>query len=226
MSNLKKYLCELNPDNYYHIYNRANGKDKLFLSERNRHHFLNTYSLYLSDFVETHTYCLIPNHFHFLVRVRSESHILKKAKPNYDKYLKKNNNSETIICDLLSEAFRRFFIAYSKAFNKEQNRHGNLFERPFKRILIDNDDYFTQLIYYIHSNPENHKIINSFKNYKWSSYHSFLSEKSTRLQRNSVLDWFGGKEEFIKFHSMYHECKDMDKFMIEDENDYFETKKT
>ncbi|MBW8051592.1 MAG: hypothetical protein FVQ77_14895 [Cytophagales bacterium] len=221
MSKQKDYLDKLNPENYYHIYNRANGKEGLFLSDRNRHHFLNTYSLYLSNFVETYTYCLLTNHFHFLVRVRSENYILKKTKPNYDKYLKKNNNSETIICDLLSEVFRRFFIAYSKAFNKEQNRHGNLFERPFKRILIDNDDYFSQLVYYIHSNPENHRIIGDFKKYKWSSYNSFLSEKLTRLQRDSVLDWFGGKEGFIKFHSMYQESKKLDKFMIEDKNDFF-----
>ena len=54
MSKQPGYNCELAPDNYYHIYNRANGKEKLFLSDRNNHHFLNTYSLYLHNLLETY----------------------------------------------------------------------------------------------------------------------------------------------------------------------------
>ena len=75
---------------------------------------------------------------------------------------------------------------------KEQE---NFFEEPFRRILVNNDAYFTELIYYIHHNPQKHGFVNDFSVYPHSSYHAHLSKAMTRLKRDEVLQWFGNNNE-------------------------------
>jgi putative transposase len=114
------------------------------------------------------------------------------------------------------QAFSNFFNAYAKAFNKKYNRTGKLFEERFKRKEVKNDSYFTQLIYYIHANPQKHGFIDDFSDYPHSSYQSFLNAGKTSLMRDAVLDWFGGKDWFIKYHEEKHrQLTDEKKFEIE-----------
>ncbi|MEQ9301451.1 MAG: hypothetical protein RIF33_22930 [Cyclobacteriaceae bacterium] len=75
-----------------------------------------------------------------------------------------------------------------------------MFEKPFRRIEVKKDDYFSALINYIHQNPSKHGITSDFRHYTHSSYQSHLSEQATLLEREEVLNWFGGKEACIKFH--------------------------
>src|SRR5687768_16234816 len=73
--------------------------------------------------------------------------------------------------EILSEQFRKFFMAYSKAIKIQENRTGSLFEKNFKRIWIRNSSYYTRLINYIHRNPQAHRISQDFRTYPYSSYH-------------------------------------------------------
>ncbi len=86
------------------------------------------------------------------------------------------------------------------------NRQGNLFYKPFKRIEVEKDTQLTHTVVYIHANPLKHQIVKDFTLYKWSSWRSHLSESPTRLLRKELLEWFGGKELFIKTH------KDLSKY--------------
>lgn len=63
----------LEPQNTYHIYNRANGSEKLFLSDENYRYFLKKYNEYVSPIVDTFCYCLMSNPFHFLIRVKKDA---------------------------------------------------------------------------------------------------------------------------------------------------------
>ena len=65
------------PDATYHIYNRANGNERLFLTDQNYHYFLEKYSQYISPIADTFCYCLMPNHFHFLIKIESEESLNK-----------------------------------------------------------------------------------------------------------------------------------------------------
>jgi putative transposase len=49
-------------------------------------------------------------------------------------------------------------------------------------------------------NPVKHKLTNDFSNWKYSSFNAYLSDKPSKINRDLVLEWFGGKEEFKKFH--------------------------
>ena len=179
---------------FYHVYNRTNNKDKLFTQPKNYVYFLKKYSDYLSPFVNTYSYCLLGNHFHLLIKIKEEAYLKPFQKGDiFDPH------------KIVSKQFASFFGTYSKAFNKQENRTGSLFQRLFKRVKIKNDTKFAHIIYYIHANPELHKITNDFKSYKWSSYQTFLSQHPTRIPRTEVFDWFGGKEYFLQFHQEAHD---------------------
>ncbi|HYG39519.1 MAG TPA: transposase [Cytophagales bacterium] len=175
----QNYILPLEPGCYYHVYNRAIGKELMFYNEGNYFYFLKKYHQYLSDCVDTYAYCLIPNHFHLLIR--TPDNLLQSDK-------------------VVSEAFRRFGISFSQSINKQQSRKGSLFMRPFKRKKIESDDQLSAVIYYIHFNAVHHNIVQNLIHYKWSSFASILSEKPTHLRRAEVLEWFGGRENYIKSH--------------------------
>jgi REP element-mobilizing transposase RayT len=179
----------LQPGCYYHIYNRGNNRENIFIEDKNYEYFLQLWKRHISPVADTYAYSLLANHFHSLVKMKE---------------LEPENNSDNLIANPKSawqKAFANFFNAYSKGFNKTYNRTGKLFEERFKRKQISNDAYFTQVIYYIHANPQRHGFINDFRHYPFSSYPSILSDGSTSLARQQVLDWFGGKKQFENYHS-------------------------
>lgn len=65
----------LNFDEYYHIYNHANGDENLFRKEENYSFFLRKHLQHISPIAETIAWCLMPNHFHFLIKIKSEEEI-------------------------------------------------------------------------------------------------------------------------------------------------------
>lgn len=69
--NIKPHMknTKYTPGTYYHLFNRANGWEQLFRSEDNYNYFLRRYIKYMSPVCSTYAYCLLPNHFHFLVRI-------------------------------------------------------------------------------------------------------------------------------------------------------------
>ncbi len=136
---------------------------------------------------ETYAWCLMKNHFHFLVRIKEEKEITAEKKI------------------LPSQSFSNLFNAYTKAFNKSYNRHGSLFERPFRRKLIDNEPYFQNVIIYIHKNPVHHLICNHAIEYPWSSYITCISDKPTKLMRKEVIEIFSTEENFKFKHEQKNE---------------------
>ena len=106
----------LEKDAYYHIYNRGiNGCD-IFENNDNDTYFMNLFSKHLSSQINIYAYCLLKNHFHFVIKIDNDGKIV-------------------------TQKFSNFFNAYAKAFNKQQSRTGSLFEKHFKRIRLQSDKY-------------------------------------------------------------------------------------
>ena len=186
----------LQPEAYYHIYNHGNGNENIFRNDENYNWFLKRYNDYISPIAHTFAYCLMPNHFHFLVQIKS----IDEINAHY-KLRVKANNKETLEADkFISQCFSNFLNSYAKAFNKMYNRKGSLFLDNIKRKAVNNDGYFTKLIHYIHANPVHHGFVNSVEAWQHSSYHILLSKKPTKLQRDNVLNWYGSIEEFKRIH--------------------------
>ncbi len=180
---------------YYHIYNCGINGEQLFRETTNYEHFLRLYEKYIDPVAKTFAWCLMGNHFHFLVRIREEKEI--DAKLNLTGF---QNLSGLGATKPLHQYFSNLFNAYTKAFNKWYSRHGSLFERPFKRKRIDNESYLKQVVIYIHNNPVHHGFCNHAIEYPWSSYLTCISLKTTKIKRPDVLDWFGGKKRFETDH--------------------------
>jgi putative transposase len=198
-------------DEYYHIYNRGNSKQKNFHDNEDYFHFMailfacNSTSNFRAgilakdespyDFerekriVSIGAYCIMPNHFHILITQKEEGGI--------------------------SKFMQKVATAYVMYYNKKYNRTGGLFEGKFKSEHSSNDIYLRYLFSYIHLNPV--KLIqkdwkeNGIKNkkyaleylekYKYSSYLDYLGIK--RIQ-NKILniedfpEYFPGKKSFQK----------------------------
>lgn len=185
MARTAHYYTKFEEGKYYHIYNRAVGGARLFQTPANYIYFLKQFDKYLSNYLEIYAYCLLGNHFHVLIKVPD----------------KIDGFSGDSIHDVISKQFKNFFLSYALSFNKQENRKGTLFQTPFKRALIKDENYLSWIIFYIHVNPEKHKLINDFKNWRWSSYNSIISSKKTKLRREDILEWFGGRDEFVTFHN-------------------------
>jgi hypothetical protein len=88
------------------------------------------------------------------------------------------------------------------AYNRQQNRTGSLFQKPFKRKIVDDDRYFITLVTYIHRNPQLHGLVDDYRDWSWSSYGAILSDKPTRMEREEVIDWFMNRANFIDAHAL------------------------
>lgn len=99
--------------------------------------------------------------------------------------------------------------------NKKEGRSGSLFLKNFKRLQIENEEYFKRLIYYIHHNPQRHEICEDFKSYKYSSYQALISKDQTLLAREDFLNFFNSREELINFHDYLYDESVIENFIIE-----------
>lgn len=183
------YYTPFYSNQFYHIYNRGNNGEKIFFTEENYAYFLRRYDHYISNFAETYVYCLLPNHFHFIIKVIDKVKIVNQL--------------------------RLFFLSYSKAINQQTGRTGSLFQKRFKRTIIEDNSSLIRATLYIHSNPVHHGMCEDFRNYVFSSYPLIISEKIANLKRKEVLEWFGGRAGFIKAHEQKLADFDAEKFFVE-----------
>jgi putative transposase len=167
---------------YYHIYNRGNNKENIFIEEKNYNYFLEKMKKYLLPIADVYAYCLLKNHFHIVLRIKDKEELPEKLK------------------EKIHLPFSNLFNSYSKSINTAYNRTGSLFQEHLQRNRIEKEEYLRQLIVYVHLNPVKHKFTESFETYAHSSYRSFLSQKETSIDRDFILELFGGVDNFIFYH--------------------------
>jgi putative transposase len=206
--NVMQKTVALQHGQYYHIYNCGINGERLFREATNYEYFLKLYEKYIDPIAETFAWCLMGNHFHLLVRIREEAENIKHLNLTGFKNLsdlEKNTPPH--------QHFSNLFNAYSKAINKRYHRHGSLFERPFKRKLIDNEKYLKQLVLYIHNNPVHHGFCNHPVEYAWSSYLTCISAKPAKIKCTSVLNWFDDIHRFESDHIAVSGLNEIEAFL-------------
>ena len=183
-------LVLLERGKYYHIYNRGNNRENIFIEERNYPYFLQLYTKYITPVAGTYAYCLMRNHFHVLVRIIDPKSSITDPK---------GFENPSGLLDA-GQQFGKLFNAYAKAINKAYQRTGSLFQNPFHRKEVTSDAYFRQLVAYIHRNPQKHGFVTDFRDWPYSSYPALLSDKPTHVKRVEVLEWFGDAATLTEFH--------------------------
>lgn len=188
-------IIPLEPGKYYHVYNRGNNKEKMFYTSRDYEIFLRKYSTYLGPYVTTYAYCLLPNHFHFLIRINEEV------------------NTDSIH---ISNQFRKLFISHARRINILRMRTGCLMTRNFRRIEIKDDQYLINLIRYIHFNPVKHGLAKSLITYPHSSFSYYVNNNQADVSKSEVFDWFGGLEGFLEQHWGLERDKELNCLLLDD----------
>ena len=190
MAKTEHYYTKLQPGGIYHVYNRCIDRQALFKTEENHSYFLKRYHKYLSPLLTTYSYALCKNHFHFGVKIKSEADLTKfhELKNYEDRFLTPH--------DLIAEQFRCFFLSYAKTFNKEHDRVGALFQKPFKRCIVDSEEKFIRMIFYHHKNPQKHKLTSDFRTFRWTSFQRYLMDRPSMLPKEEVFTMMGGRKSF------------------------------
>jgi putative transposase len=153
----------------YHIYNRGNNSQQLFFEEENYTHFLKLVKKFLSPNCEILAWCLMPNHFHFLIYVNEKS----------VQYLPSKN----IPIQQLSEGIRLLLSSYTKAINKRYNRTGSLFQQKTKskNVYDGKGNYAVQAFHYIHQNPIKSYLVKEMHQWEFSSYKDYAGLREGSL---------------------------------------------
>ncbi len=186
----------LEEEKFYHIHNRGNGGASLFYRDEDYAYFLRQYDKHLSDYVDTYAYCLLPDQFHLLVRIKSRQDF-----PVRQDFPTQHDLGNLTAGEVVSELFRRFSMGYSKAINAQQHRTGSLFEKHFRRQEIHGEALLPLMVYHIHHQLRHGSLPDTnYREYPWSSYGFFVTDKKTKLRRAEVLEWFGGEAAFVRYH--------------------------
>ncbi|ALR31610.1 transposase [Chryseobacterium sp. IHB B 17019] len=171
-------------ESVYHVFSHVNGKEFIFREETNYQFFLKQLDKYIIQIADIYAYCLLPNHFHLLLRFKNIEGINVEDE---HQFLMKN--------------FGNFLNSYAKAFNKKYNRKGALFLNAVKRKKISDEKYLLKVLHYIHNNPINHGFVNKVDQWKHSSYNSYLNlEKESKLNRMEIMQYFDSLDVFKNYH--------------------------
>ncbi len=200
MANKRDILVE---DKFYHIYNHANGCENLFIAKSDYILFLKKYETYATPYFDIYCYCLMPNHFHFLVKVKSINELKMKG----------YNESENIH-NFLSHKMGSFFNSYTKSYNINYNRKGSLFNQSFHRIAINTVLYSRKLLIYIHFNPVTHGFVTKPEEWDYSSFKNILNNPKSKKEYDIVIEWFGDKENNLFCHQKEVDIDDIYKLEI------------
>jgi len=206
-------------DQIYHVFNRGVAKLPIFTDRRNYNRFLETIYYYqfqgpkpqfsqlnrFKDFnfeknkkiVEILCYCLMPNHYHFLLKQLQENGV--------------------------SEFINKISNSYTKYFNIKHNRVGPLLQGQFKAVRIEYDEQLIHVSRYIHLNPIASFIVKDLKEYHWSSYPAYIGLQTDKLCANEfILAMFKTKqkyEQFVLDHVEYSQSLERIKHLLIDGED-------
>lgn len=153
----------------YHIYNRGNNRQKIFFKPDNYLFFLAKVRKFILPNCDIIAYCLMPNHFHFLINADSRT-ISTKVIADKEK-------------NILSEGIRMLLSSYTQAINKQNKTSGSLFQQntKAKAIIKGSNLYDLLCFHYIHQNPMKAKLIEKMEDWAYSSFKDYCGLRNGTL---------------------------------------------
>lgn len=212
-------VVPLENGHFYHVYNRGVEKRTIFESDRDYQRFLQTFEYYQISgpkprfsqqkmfkvveyknnpkIVEVICYCLMPNHFHLLIRQLTEKGI--------QEFITKIQNS------------------YTKYYNTKHMRVGHLFQGAFKSVLVESDEQLLQVSRYIHLNPYVSGLVEKPELWNLSSYNEYVNNGHGNSVKEPILGHFSGTntyKDFVKDYEDYASRIEQIKHMIIEQDEY------
>lgn len=213
----------------YHVYNRSVGAQPIFLNQSDfkraidvanfycyakprlrfshfnrleteeKNNFLSELKSNYSKPIDIFSFCLLPNHFHFLIKQLEDFGI--------------------------TAFMRSFQDSYAKFFNIKRKRHGALFQTQFKAVRIETDEQLLHVCRYIHLNPYSSFVVKSIeelKDYQWSSLQDYLGKRNLDIvDKKFILEFFSSIDKFKSFTydqaDYQRKLKELEYFTLEKE---------
>lgn len=151
------------PGEFYHVYNQGNNRQQLFFSDDDYKRFMYGIHSHLLPSAQIFAYCLMPNHFHFLLRPNETCSTLIRQ--------------GSIYLSPLSNGFRKLLSYYAQATNAKFGNTGSMFRQKTKSKWViehisgnNKRSYFETCLEYIHQNPVKAGLVKKPEDWKWSSY--------------------------------------------------------
>jgi REP element-mobilizing transposase RayT len=155
---------------YYHVYNRGAGKEQIFFNAGNYEYCIYLMARYHDKYgISIIAYCLMPNHYHFLLR----------------------QNTTTPISTFINT----LFSTYTLAVNRQQKRVGTLFEGRFRHVEVSRDEYFVQLCRYLHLNPVKAKLATNPSGWPYTDYLEWIGSRNMQLGDGALIRQYFSKED-------------------------------
>lgn len=157
------------PNHVYHIYNQGNNQQQLFYTEDDYRLFLELFSSYVVPYADVLAWCLIPNHYHFMLSVKENCAPVKQG---------------NIVLDSVSNGFRNLSGAYAHQYNKVHQKSGSVFRPKTKSKNLTEDGSamsYLNCFYYIHQNAWRHGIVSHASLWKYSSYHFYAGTRKQSI---------------------------------------------
>lgn len=183
---------EFQANEYYHIYHRGRNRQKIFFEAENYVYFLRLLKKCCTKFtVRVIAYCLMPNHFHFMLQPQKH--------------------------DNLSEFMRRLQQSYAQAINKRYQRSGALFHERFQHVHVYSERYQILLCRYIHVNPKKDGLVADLREWPFSNYLEFIEARKGDLLTPGYRErFFKTAKEYEEFVAGYgtEEDRDLERFLF------------
>jgi len=168
----------------FHFYNRAVDGGLLFREKSDYNTFLIKLNLFIVKYpADIFAYCLMPNHFHFLLKQVDD--------------------------DPVYRLFNYFLSSYVQTMNRKYCRKGRFFESPLQHIEVFDPDYLIYLCQYIHYNPVKAGLVKNAESWEYSNYPEWINKRSGTLFTPALRDaYFGNADKYarsLEDHEMYLE---------------------
>jgi REP element-mobilizing transposase RayT len=167
------------PGHYYHFYNRGAHRASIFKKHDNYIFVIRKIKEYSRQFnFVIIAYCLMPNHYHILMRQAGD--VLARLLP------------------------QRVFNSYVKAYNQAFDHSGTLFEGPYKVDMIERESHLRHLCRYIHANPVKDGLVQHPADWQYSNYLEWMEQRAGALvDREFIQAYFGDVKTYEEFVQDY-----------------------
>ena len=183
---------------FYHLYLSGEHPHVLFESASAYEQFLQAYATLITPVADTYAYCLLPNHFHFFIRVRT-------LREQVRRWVEAGQAEANFRPKLPQSQFDSLFTPY----------RAQLQTAP-TTIEVTQRQHFTYLIRYIHQNPTLHNVCDNFRDWRYSSYLAILSGHNTRIPTKIVMRWFHSVDWFEELHWEMQDITQLGYLIVED----------
>lgn len=185
------------PTKFYQLSYKSESKN-IFIADKNYKFLLQKYFLYTKPVAETFAFCLLPQSFDFLFKIKNEEEILQIF--NFQQDIISPKFQEKFILKHLNKQFANFLNDYKQEFLENYNDDKLFSKENFKILEVSQKADFTKILKQIHLKPEKEGFVNKFEDWQYSSYNQFFAEESTDIKTETIIKYFSNIYNFRDFH--------------------------